>query len=253
MNKKKMYIILRKIISFFEEKDITYWLDSGTLLGFAREGDFIEWDNDIDISTLGKEFENKIDIEKFKLILEDNGYTSYALFYKGDICVIKFIPKNRDSGLMTISIVIFWENNNFFWVPGWKIKGKEYSKFDPRYYLYGLWRMPLRKFGWHSPSGICKKDNADIGTIFRRLTGKIVSMVYPKKLIGNTISVSWAPGKVPEYWNKYLTYRYGNWKVPVPDWDTNKDDKAYKHCSFTQFVKKLSKKKFLNKNVNCQI
>lgn len=32
--------------------------------------------------------------------------------------------------------------------------------------------------------------------------------------------------QIPENTDGYLTYRYGDWKTPVQDWDTSKDDKA---------------------------
>ncbi|WP_308991247.1 LicD family protein [Mariniflexile litorale] len=31
---------------------------------------------------------------------------------------------------------------------------------------------------------------------------------------------------IPEFTDEYLTYRYGDWKKAVKDWDTSKDDKA---------------------------
>jgi phosphorylcholine metabolism protein LicD len=31
---------------------------------------------------------------------------------------------------------------------------------------------------------------------------------------------------VPKLYKEYLTYRYGDWKTPVQEWDTFKDDKA---------------------------
>lgn len=31
---------------------------------------------------------------------------------------------------------------------------------------------------------------------------------------------------IPEFTDEYLTYRYGDWQIPVKEWDTAKDDKA---------------------------
>jgi len=33
---------------------------------------------------------------------------------------------------------------------------------------------------------------------------------------------------VPEKYEEYLTYRYGDWRVPVPDWRFKVDDPTYK-------------------------
>jgi len=41
--------LLQKVCSVLNENDINYFLTCGTLLGYIREKDFIEWDTDIDI------------------------------------------------------------------------------------------------------------------------------------------------------------------------------------------------------------
>ena len=41
---------LRELVRVFEQHNISYWLDSGTLLGVIREGRMLPSDHDIDIS-----------------------------------------------------------------------------------------------------------------------------------------------------------------------------------------------------------
>lgn len=45
-------ILLNELISNFDKVRIPYWIDHGTLLGCLRNGRFIPWDDDADISTL---------------------------------------------------------------------------------------------------------------------------------------------------------------------------------------------------------
>ncbi len=47
--KSQMADLLRKVCSVLNDHEIDYFLTCGTLLGYIREGDFIEWDTDIDL------------------------------------------------------------------------------------------------------------------------------------------------------------------------------------------------------------
>ena len=49
MTKDKRLQFLKEVKEVLDKAEITFWVDWGTLLGFYREGDFIEFDPDIDI------------------------------------------------------------------------------------------------------------------------------------------------------------------------------------------------------------
>lgn len=76
--------VLRKIDSFCRERDIRYYLDSGTLLGAARHKGFIPWDDDADIVMPRPDYERFVrewsDDGKYKLYAPELGncYLSYA-------------------------------------------------------------------------------------------------------------------------------------------------------------------------------
>ena len=42
--------LIFKTKKLFENKNITYWVDEGTLLGLVREGNIIDGDHDFDFS-----------------------------------------------------------------------------------------------------------------------------------------------------------------------------------------------------------
>lgn len=62
----RMLEMLKFIDQVCKDNNLTYWIDSGTLLGAARHGGFIPWDDDVDIAMPME------DAEKFKQIMIHN-------------------------------------------------------------------------------------------------------------------------------------------------------------------------------------
>ena len=54
----RMLTLLRFLDKICKEYNLEYWLDSGTLLGAARHGGFIPWDDDIDVCMMKKDAEH---------------------------------------------------------------------------------------------------------------------------------------------------------------------------------------------------
>ena len=57
-------ILMRKLHSVCEEYGITYYYDSGSLIGAVRHKDFIPWDDDIDIAFTREEFKKLKEVPK---------------------------------------------------------------------------------------------------------------------------------------------------------------------------------------------
>ncbi len=90
----------------FEENNILYWLEYGTLLGAIREKKIIDYDYDIDIAVLKNE-ENLLKIEK---IFKDNGFTKVHEIKLNEITTEKKYKKSN----ISIDIYIFtFEKNKF--------------------------------------------------------------------------------------------------------------------------------------------
>ena len=77
---------LFKVDDCLKQKGLKYWLCYGTALGFYRDGNFIPWDDDIDIHTVASDYEAVFDeiqrLEKLETqekiaeaILTDEGKT----------------------------------------------------------------------------------------------------------------------------------------------------------------------------------
>ena len=83
-NQKELLEILVDLAKICDDNNIEWWLSSGTLLGAARHGGFIPWDDDIDIVMTRKEVKrlekilHKLDSEKYvyQTIHSDIEYTN---------------------------------------------------------------------------------------------------------------------------------------------------------------------------------
>ena len=60
----EMLEVLKAFSEICNENGIQWWLCSGTLLGAARHGGFIPWDDDIDVSMLKKDYRKLLKIMK---------------------------------------------------------------------------------------------------------------------------------------------------------------------------------------------
>lgn len=75
-DQKELLRMLKKVDAICRENNIQWWLSSGTLLGAARHGGFIPWDDDIDIVMLRKDAKR---LEKILLKLEDEEFVYHTM------------------------------------------------------------------------------------------------------------------------------------------------------------------------------
>lgn len=67
----EMLKVLEAFADICRKHDINWWLCSGTLLGAARHGGFIPWDDDLDVSMFKEDFDR---LEKILVNLESDEY-----------------------------------------------------------------------------------------------------------------------------------------------------------------------------------
>ena len=138
---KKTLLLFKKI---FDENNLVFYLDGGTLLGAVREQNFINYDFDIDIVIFIEDL--KI-LEKIVPILIKHNYIlrSYSGFLEfkfvgeNDYIDVRFRPKTRfTKKLDNISFL-----GTTFKIP------KNIDEYLTK--MYGNWKIPSFKHSWAFP------------------------------------------------------------------------------------------------------
>ncbi len=184
----KNYVVARRllidIIDILNKANIDYMLDSGTLLGIAREGDILPWDDDVDITLPERE------LQKFQNVLWkfrirgwwiSHRYQKYnfKLWKKGDYQSIKI--RNR-RGLL--------------------FRGRIKSDLNVKYKC-----MESGNYYW-----------------FMLLTGMICEAEGKFFDSYDEIEYAGRMAKVPAHYREFLTQKYGDWRTPKPDFNHKAED-----------------------------
>ncbi len=165
--------LLFKATDIFDQHQITYWLEGGTLLGIRRENRLLPWDNDLDISlhasetpkltTLAKELKSQGFRVRHRYFTETTNF-----FKKGDLRMIK-IRTRRFFGLLKGKVCLdvfvkYTQDEETYWEIDKKTKfvpSKFYDSFrevtfkNKNYpipentdeyltYRYGDWQTPVK-------------------------------------------------------------------------------------------------------------
>jgi phosphorylcholine metabolism protein LicD len=188
-----------EVVNLLEEMKINYWVDSGTLLGIIRENHLLSHDRDIDFGVI---FENEKQINRLIKIFKNEGYFAQIHVYKHQPFKYKF---KRKGSKYSIDINHFNEISGYLIAPQ-RIKLKTMIPFQKVLNFY--MKCYFKLFQIYSNS-------------FYHYPKKIFKISSTKKIELNDLEF-----KIPNQFEKYLEYRYGNWKVKNEKWDFLKSDKA---------------------------
>lgn len=212
--KENLLTLLVETADFFNNNNINYWIDYGTLLGFIRDGEIIPWDRDVDFSIFASDF-GKLN-EAFSEHGEFNFGSSTMRNAHGDNARIEFVDYSLDSGLVympsmgpdyfgnaaTIPRVFFSFVNRLY------ADIYSYSGDETHYFLDELTT--------HKSAVIRQEDGKprpEVKTLFHGLRRS------PKKHFDKleSINIKGVDVKIPSDPEEYLAIRYGpNWKIPDP-------------------------------------
>jgi hypothetical protein len=232
---------LRAVKEVFDELGIRFWLDGGTLLGAVRDGEILEWDNDIDLgmwSNDGKKLLLAINELKRRKVALRMGYPLYP-----------------NTQMVKLSLYPFDCDIDIFL---WQVKDDEIINLYPAYkgsrlpinsILYVL-RIARHYLFCDLALSVPEKPIKHVANILElslpllpmKLKTFLLRMLLPLKL-GHVNWILLNPRRhfekletlkfygttfsVPYDVEDFLRYHYGeNWRIPQKKWEWTKDDRA---------------------------
>lgn len=191
-----MIKLLTEVKNIFNELEIPFWLNYGTLLGIYRDNKMV--DDDLDLATLHidkiKENEPKFEERGFSLQFLYNG----VLMMKG----------KEECGIHKYTI-----DNDI-------IKNYTATMYTERYFAHKLFRL-MRKG---------KTITTVLHPVFRILGGAFITYLIPKDCVIPLKEIEFEGEKfpIPGNTDKYLEYFYGNkWKTPMPNYPATVSKRNY--------------------------
>lgn len=185
LNARKALLEITKLL---DKKNIPYHLEGGTLLGLVRDKDLLAWDYDVDIS-VPFEYAEQIIKLKFQFLLK-----GYKLSVRKSLKDVGPIKKGQYS--------IF------------KLK----PIFD--YVLY--WFKPN-----HNESFVVLDifvKTADTTHTYWQAKEKVMRVENKYYESFDTVEFQGHALKTPNHNRDYLSEKYGNWQVPVKEWDCGENE-----------------------------
>lgn len=243
---------LKLITGLLDDAQITYWLDTGTLLGVIRDNNFIPWDADIDIGIWDEQEQSLLQV------LDKLPKKSYYILNKENEDSIQIIMNKEEVSTIHyryIDITTYHKTNDSAsrrWI---SIQKKTLSDLT-RKNLYLLLAIRAKKFygtqAFNNARNMLTKKmiikfNSCLYKINSHLINNLIDILvkhilnkrqkltdYVRVTIPlaffvhlGTISFKDNNYSIPQNFNEYLIWRYGSdWHIPQKKWDCIKNDNA---------------------------
>jgi hypothetical protein len=209
------------LLGDLERAGVEYRIDSGTLLGVVRDGRLLPNDEDVDIAVLADGDRDAAETI-LPLARRRSNHTITLQTFRGRITKIKLLPRTKSHDTLKIDINLFRRVGAVYCQPA---HGRVLTLRDARNWMPGSFfraaRWALFKRLVLPVTKTLPLDASLVESAFELKTWIVPHRYWERK---KRIDFFGAPAWAPEEVEEYLTFRYGDWKTPVPDWDFWVDD-----------------------------
>ncbi|MGL6229305.1 MAG: LicD family protein [Culicoidibacterales bacterium] len=243
LRKVQLYL-LDEVVAIFDENNIDYFLDAGTLIGAIRHKGFIPWDDDIDMVIQRKDYERAIQLLHQKLpedIEFDHNLTDIDLIQGTPLAIkykyssIKEQDKGTESKIFIDLFVFSPVNPKFIHSPFGRAFGRVLVTSRIPYVQSGAYRENYGNLFVFAMEIVKKIPSSYIEKKIKKIRKKYenepfiaadyktwanVKHVHPIEKIYplSTLEFEGYEYKVPNDVNDYLTIKYGDYmKLPPED------------------------------------
>lgn len=185
---------LYRMVDLLHQYDVDYWVDLGVLLGLAREGKPLAWDDDLEFGVWESEI-SKIQ----NVIRELPEFDYYTKSYNGLIQGITLMPKPQTDRVKT-TFIIYYEGEDY----AWSATGKRSNNWNIASRVHSAYH-------WHA------KNNMLLDPILNTIND-IKTRWVPKRFFKNKTHNAEFKVNMPYPLEDYLEYVYGEWKTPEKDY-----------------------------------
>jgi hypothetical protein len=240
-----------RVIAILDEYFKDHWfLDSGSLLGIVRDGKFLASDVGIDISVIIDSHHNP-NIEECVKKLNKEGLVVSRIQALGRTYKYCLVPKKGNSIPFAFDLHLFVQCGDNYLCPNMKMPIQSKNKI-----AILMWMLRA--------GGAIKKIEKGIIGVFEKLfihlyrdifeyfgqpsdhnknvsDENVYKWVIPCSLFRGVEREDLYGFNVLKDCDDYLTYRYGNWRIPVTDWVTMRDDGGFKKSNLKELNEILDK------------
>jgi hypothetical protein len=210
-----------------EKIDFPYFIDTGTLLGAVRDKRFIPWDNDIDFGTV-KTDDTHRKLAEASRILHSAGYS----YFRSDQATYFVKSPDIEFGIM------FYEREGDFYVNEFRKIAAPYGPLSNVAYLVKAVTSgfivdyhghSIGKRARHLLLKAVGKKSFRPDKQFSRLFGLEIKRIrIPAKFFDNLVpyNLYGSDYPAPSPPEEYLSWRYGDWRTPVSNYDYFEEDRS---------------------------